>query len=779
MENQSNVVVLTLPQVIDVALTGPELGLVSYRLLNNILQVMCQQLNLEEVKMQYQGMQAIQIDKIWNPDMKSKLPQVTPVKRTKLVSADENEQEKIVVIPDGPSERFPAMTLAISTSQLQTMERNIRSLQKEVSDLRALPSNNELFKAVKAKAGEPTPILDMYQILTVTKRMEATEQAVIKISSFVEDLAKYVQSEAFEGLGDDFETMVDRPQRRGSSLFTDKKTSKMRVGSGVAAEASMHDATKTASTAKVPKNLDIGALSTSATQMKTDHPVVVIHEDIGEEGFTEKRIKDRTDKDNQVDSAQSSAAASQVISLPESKLTNISVSGLSPAQILSLIQEDLMNLRTTVDALQKRMSTGGSTRREVIGGVPVVPSIQTPGEGESKPGDNRLSQVELKLNQCIGQLNKMDSIFSSSYSALTHRMADMESSLKVLSNKVLQDVGTADVEEQMTQNIFTINGKVLALESVVTKMSDAVNVLIEENSSKKTNIMNLAEDVDCLKADKVGRDEFTEALSEKVDICMINRKVSHDQFNATCDDLSKGIEEALEKLMEQEELWHIALKEIQGEISEKLGRDDLSPLKEFITDKLKSLQNKVKTLAKMKHDQEAAATKSKFLKGVQCISCDQDVIMRKKVDESINYPGAPILAPHKNIAPYLAYELDQLRRQQRQMDYGRNLHHFESATKDGKGVVNRYCGGSHTITTPQQRVTRLGNFAEQWGPKSLQVERETFQCQSSRSERKNSLTITKSGDSINAKNNIKFDMAEKDEGVKVPSRSNSESKIKS
>lgn len=50
---------------------------------------MCQQMNLEEVKMQYQGMQAIQLNKIWNPEIKSKLPQVTAVKRTKLVGAGE------------------------------------------------------------------------------------------------------------------------------------------------------------------------------------------------------------------------------------------------------------------------------------------------------------------------------------------------------------------------------------------------------------------------------------------------------------------------------------------------------------------------------------------------------------------------------------------------------------------------------------------------------------------------------------------------------------------
>lgn len=31
-------------------------------------------------------------------------------------------------------------------------------------------------------------------------------------------------------------------------------------------------------------------------------------------------------------------------------------------------------------------------------------------------------------------------------------------------------------------------------------------------------------------------------------------------------------------------------------------------------------------------------------------------------------------------------------------------------------IENRYCGGPHTLTTPVQRVTRLGHFLEQWGP---------------------------------------------------------------
>lgn len=39
----------------------------------------------------------------------------------------------------------------------------------------------------------------------------------------------------------------------------------------------------------------------------------------------------------------------------------------------------------------------------------------------------------------------------------------------------------------------------------------------------------------------------------------------------------------------------------------------------------------------------------------------------------------------------------------------------------GGHLVNRYCGGSHTTTTPQQRVTRTGHFLTQWGPKVIQM----------------------------------------------------------
>lgn len=36
-------------------------------------------------------------------------------------------------------------------------------------------------------------------------------------------------------------------------------------------------------------------------------------------------------------------------------------------------------------------------------------------------------------------------------------------------------------------------------------------------------------------------------------------------------------------------------------------------------------------------------------------------------------------------------------------------------------LCNRYCGGSHTVITPQQRILRTGHFLTQWGPEAIQL----------------------------------------------------------
>lgn len=56
------------------------------------------------------------------------------------------------------------------------------------------------------------------------------------------------------------------------------------------------------------------------------------------------------------------------------------------------------------------------------------------------------------------------------------------------------------------------------------------------------------------------------------------------------------------------------MDDIQREIENKLDKMELTPLRDFVHNKLKMLQERVKALAALKKETEAAGTKSKYLR---------------------------------------------------------------------------------------------------------------------------------------------------------------------
>lgn len=172
------------------------------------------------------------------------------------------------------------------------------------------------------------------------------------------------------------------------------------------------------------------------------------------------------------------------------------------------------------------------------------------------------------------------------------------------------------------------------------------------------------ESIDFLKSIKADKEEIEDALANKADQQHVNRKVSHDQFDAACDDLSRNLEDALLKLTQQEEFWNETLEAIQNEIENKLDRTDIQPLHDFVTGKLKTLHQRLADLAAFKREAEAAGTKTRLLKNVNCVSCDKPAVMLR--DARIpSIPEESPLPPNRSMKPYLTYELDNARRQRR------------------------------------------------------------------------------------------------------------------
>lgn len=66
-------------------------------------------------------------------------------------------------------------------------------------------------------------------------------------------------------------------------------------------------------------------------------------------------------------------------------------------------------------------------------------------------------------------------------------------------------------------------------------------------------------------------------------------------------------------------MWNEAMEELQKDLDNKLDKNEIMPLKEFINKKLKCLQEKLKQLAQLRKDAEAAGAKSRILRLVYII----------------------------------------------------------------------------------------------------------------------------------------------------------------
>lgn len=59
------------------------------------------------------------------------------------------------------------------------------------------------------------------------------------------------------------------------------------------------------------------------------------------------------------------------------------------------------------------------------------------------------------------------------------------------------------------------------------------------------------EQIELLKTVKADREDLEDALADKADACMVNRKVSVEQFDSACEDINKAVEESLYKITQQ------------------------------------------------------------------------------------------------------------------------------------------------------------------------------------------------------------------------------------
>lgn len=111
--------------------------------------------------------------------------------------------------------------------------------------------------------------------------------------------------------------------------------------------------------------------------------------------------------------------------------------------------------------------------------------------------------------------------------------------------------GTSHLGSIPTQSVGELYGRIVTLQNEMEALQDNAQNLLDEKEERQKHLDVLREQIELLKTIKADKEDLEEALADKADACVINRKVSHDQFDIACDDLSKGIEDALSKLNQQ------------------------------------------------------------------------------------------------------------------------------------------------------------------------------------------------------------------------------------
>ncbi|XP_045450438.1 uncharacterized protein LOC123659231 [Melitaea cinxia] len=392
---------------------------------------------------------------------------------------------------------------------------------------------------------------------------------------------------------------------------------------------------------------------------------------------------------------------------------------------LATLQEQLNRLRADLDNLTNSLYTAlgdqltGLDRRQ----------SEFPQQSPAMIAElmQRINDLEKRLKECCDSIGKNDGVVQDQLNSFQDQVEYLMKQVSSLTEELASGKLSPDLVKDL-QGLMTLFQTVQEMQEQLKQVHDTALQLANEKEDRQYHMNILLEQIELLKTIKLDREDMVEAMADKADLRMLARKVSHDQFELACDDLSRGLEHALGKLNMQEALWQQALDDIQREIEMKLDKMELSPVKEFFNSKLRQLQENLKQMASLRREAEAAGTKRRLLRDVNCISCDANAVMPMEAPSTV--PVSKPLPANLSMKPYLSYELDAIRKTQATNVPQRNLHDWENIEKQmtqqkqpqkirsdtGKHICNRYCGGSHTVTTAAQRVARLGHFMKQWGP---------------------------------------------------------------
>ncbi|XP_063446076.1 glutamine-rich protein 2-like isoform X6 [Mytilus trossulus] len=665
---------VNLSQMVDLALGSPEVGSVNFNVLHTLLHAMLKRLNIVDVQADIN-----EFDRDFLSASKARELSV-------LSDVDSGRGEDT---EDTLSERSSAMPTPSTgrKTPYHHLEIKVAKLQEQLDNITSVPSNQDLFEKAKTQYAEK-PIGEMWMNMQLMSRVETNEKGIAKCMSMIEDMMKEMQS-----LKDANKNLMDKV-----------------------------------------KGLNIDDLL--------------------------KRLKDLESKMNDMNDRFN------LLPSPDDFAQFVTWAGLEDA--LSGIKKDWENMQQPPsERVVIEMSSQTEAKRQF---KPSRPASSRPGTRMSS-GSTGPSETLLEILEKLGRLSESHDSLTKRVEILEEELknkldkgaldnlnvsSDLLEQLQQLKQEV--DALAAAREKDTNTNkdsdaLSRAQAAIQQLQAEVEKLHGTTKDILEENSSRAKEIEKLFAYCDRLQEEKADKDFVQSEMDVKADKRSLDNKVNHSLFDTTTNDINKMIKEILDKLAGNEEAWNHQCKVFTEDIDSKLDRLELDPLKEWLESRLKALNEKLKKQNQAPvewSEDDAAGIRRQLIQKFHCISCDRpvDIVPTGPVPSLPTHNG---LHPTRSPRPYTTFELDQIRQHAKRPPVGRNNINFERALaekqlarmrksdlkaflvhfgqdlealqqqKDALLYANseiadyyatsRSCGGQHTTTFPQKRITKLSHLS--------------------------------------------------------------------
>ncbi|XP_063625230.1 uncharacterized protein LOC134796966 [Cydia splendana] len=245
--------------------------------------------------------------------------------------------------------------------------------------------------------------------------------------------------------------------------------------------------------------------------------------------------------------------------------------------------------------------------------------------------DVRLTMLHSTVEDYTEQLIGFDAGLTTQMASFKEQMAAIRAELQGGLQQL--EIGNSNPE---TAAVMELNGR---FEDLVRGLDETLlqhTALSNMQHQLTLELKTLVEGVEMLREQKADRDELLDILRDKADISMLEGLVRQEEFERAQAYLEQRVDQCNNKFKRQDEVWMDAIKDLRELTDTKAQITELLKIRDEATTQLQSIDERINRLALILGEPKAAMLMRKLARDASCGSCLTPAMMP---------PGAPAAPP--------------------------------------------------------------------------------------------------------------------------------------